>query len=69
MLSPTLPSTPLSPEVSAVATINFAKEMKKLTVVETRSTSLLDQLKKTSKVLNQIHQELFDAEKQGQTTL
>lgn len=65
----TLPSTPLSSEESLLAIANLAKEMKRVTLVQTRDVLLLTRLKKIAKCITSAHQELFDAEKEEQTNL
>jgi len=62
-----LPSIPLSTEEMAQEAITLGKEMKKETFVNTKSTSLLTELKDAEKILYDFHSELLQADKLGQT--
>lgn len=62
-----LPSVPLSTEEMSEETISLAKEMKKETFIQTKSTSLLTELKSAEKILYDFHGELLEADKLGQT--
>ncbi len=62
-----LPSHPFSPEELTQATITLSKELKKAPLIKNKNTSLLTELKKSEQILKDLHQELFDADKMGQT--